>query len=105
MRTDARDRFGTLLEQRFTRSQIAEMCNGAGLVDLRFRPGLLLVCGGLKGLIMLTSTSKALTGNATSILFSAFTPLTKAVVDRAPFFVIGCGFRNLSDVVLIEKII
>ena len=36
MRTDARDRFGTPLEQRFTRSQIAEMCNAAGLVDLRF---------------------------------------------------------------------
>jgi SAM-dependent methyltransferase len=36
MRTDARDRFGTPLEQRFTRAQIHEMCTAAGLVDLRF---------------------------------------------------------------------
>lgn len=38
MRTDARDRFGTPLEQRFTRSQICEMCAAGGLVDLRFSP-------------------------------------------------------------------
>jgi SAM-dependent methyltransferase len=38
MRTDARDRFGTPLEQRFTRAQIREMCTDAGLVDLRFSP-------------------------------------------------------------------
>jgi SAM-dependent methyltransferase len=38
MRTDARDRFGTPLEQRFTRAQIRQMCNAAGLVDLRFSP-------------------------------------------------------------------
>ena len=49
MRTDARDRFGTPLEQRFTRSQIAEMCNAAGLVDLRFRPGPYWCVVGLKG--------------------------------------------------------
>jgi SAM-dependent methyltransferase len=36
MRTDSRDRFGTPLEQRFTRHQIQSMCNAAGLVDLRF---------------------------------------------------------------------
>jgi hypothetical protein len=36
MRTDARDRFGTPLEQRFTRAQITEMCEQAGLVDLTF---------------------------------------------------------------------
>ena len=39
MRTDSRDRFGTPLEQRFTRAQIREMCTSAGLVDLRFSPG------------------------------------------------------------------
>ncbi len=38
LRTDARDRFGTPLEQRFSRAQIREMCNAAGLVDLRFSP-------------------------------------------------------------------
>jgi SAM-dependent methyltransferase len=38
MRTDARDRFGTPLEQRFTRAQIRAMCTAAGLVDLRFSP-------------------------------------------------------------------
>jgi SAM-dependent methyltransferase len=38
MRTDARDRFGTPLEQRFSRAQIREMCTAAGLVDLRFSP-------------------------------------------------------------------
>jgi len=38
MRTDARDRFGTPLEQRFTRAQIRQMCIAAGLQDLRFSP-------------------------------------------------------------------
>ena len=36
MRTDALDRFGTRLEQRFTRAEIAAMMTKAGLVDLRF---------------------------------------------------------------------
>lgn len=36
MRTDARDRFGTPLEQRFTRAQIESMMLKAGLVDIRF---------------------------------------------------------------------
>jgi len=39
LRTDARDRFGTPLEQRFSRAQIRQMCSAAGLVDLRFSPG------------------------------------------------------------------
>ncbi len=36
MRTDARDRFGTPLEQRFTRAQIERMMLDAGLTDIRF---------------------------------------------------------------------
>ena len=36
LRTDARDRFGTPLERRFSRAQIRAMCTAAGLVDLRF---------------------------------------------------------------------
>ena len=36
MRTDARDRFGTPLEQRFTRHQIGEMMKLAGLVNVYF---------------------------------------------------------------------
>lgn len=36
MRTDARDRFGTPLEQRFTRSQIESMMRSAGLIDVKF---------------------------------------------------------------------
>ena len=36
MRTDALDRFGTRLEQRFSRARIAEMMAAAGLVDVRF---------------------------------------------------------------------
>jgi SAM-dependent methyltransferase len=36
MRTDSRDRFGTSLEQRFTRKEIAAMLSAAGLEDLRF---------------------------------------------------------------------
>lgn len=39
MRTDALDRFGTRLEQRFTKPEIAEMMSAAGLVDVRFREG------------------------------------------------------------------
>jgi SAM-dependent methyltransferase len=36
MRTDARDRFGTPLEQRFSRSQITQMMAEAELIDLKF---------------------------------------------------------------------
>lgn len=36
MRTDSLDRFGTRLEQRFTRAQITAMCEAAGLGDIRF---------------------------------------------------------------------
>ena len=37
MRTDALDRFGTRLEQRFTKKEIQDMMFAAGLVDVRFR--------------------------------------------------------------------
>lgn len=36
MRTDALDRFGTRLEQRFHKDEIAAMMTGAGLTDIRF---------------------------------------------------------------------
>ncbi len=36
MRTDSRDRFGTPLEQRFTRKQIENMMHEAGLMDIVF---------------------------------------------------------------------
>ena len=36
MRTDSRDRFGTPLEHRFTRKEIAQMMAEAGLIDVRF---------------------------------------------------------------------
>lgn len=36
MRTDSRDRFGTPLEQRFTRAQVEAMMTAAGLRDIRF---------------------------------------------------------------------
>jgi SAM-dependent methyltransferase len=39
MRTDAYDRFGTRLEQRFTRAEIEEMMRTAGLEDIRFSDG------------------------------------------------------------------
>ena len=39
MRNDALDRFGTRLEQRFTREQIAEMMRDAGLERVVFRDG------------------------------------------------------------------
>jgi SAM-dependent methyltransferase len=39
MRTDALDRFGTRLEKRFRRDQIAAMLEAAGLVDIRFSEG------------------------------------------------------------------
>jgi SAM-dependent methyltransferase len=38
MRTDALDRFGTRLEQRFTRLQITAMLESAGLSNIRFSP-------------------------------------------------------------------
>lgn len=36
MRTDALDRFGTRLEQRFTKAEVEQMMGEAGLVDIRF---------------------------------------------------------------------
>lgn len=36
LRTDSRDRFGTPLEQRFTRSEITAMMDRVGLEDVRF---------------------------------------------------------------------
>jgi hypothetical protein len=36
MRTDALDRFGTRLEQRFTRDEIKQMMRNAGLENIRF---------------------------------------------------------------------
>ena len=36
MRTDALDRFGTRLEQRFTRAEIESMLHTAGVADVRF---------------------------------------------------------------------
>lgn len=36
MRTDALDRFGTRLEQRFTRAEVEAMMRSAGLTDIRF---------------------------------------------------------------------
>jgi ubiquinone/menaquinone biosynthesis C-methylase UbiE len=44
MRTDALDRFGTRLEQRFTRAQISEMMTDAGLENIRFSDGFPFWC-------------------------------------------------------------
>lgn len=44
LRTDARDRFGTRLEQRFSRKQIAEMMAAAGLERIQFRDGIPYWC-------------------------------------------------------------
>jgi SAM-dependent methyltransferase len=47
MRTDALDRFGTRLEQRFTRGQIEQMMRDAGLKQIRFsdQPPYWVACG------------------------------------------------------------
>lgn len=47
MRTDALDRFGTRLEQRFTRPEIESMMRHAGLTDIRFseRAPFWVACG------------------------------------------------------------
>jgi hypothetical protein len=44
MRTDALDRFGTRLEQRFTRVEIDRMMRDAGLENVRFSDGLPYWC-------------------------------------------------------------
>ena len=44
MRTDALDRFGTRLEQRFTRAEIAKMMTAAGLENIRFSDGIPFWC-------------------------------------------------------------
>jgi ubiquinone/menaquinone biosynthesis C-methylase UbiE len=50
MRTDSRDRFGTPLEQRFTRSEITVMMQAAGLEDVQFSESFPFWCAvGRKG--------------------------------------------------------
>ncbi len=50
MRTDALDRFGTRLEQRFTRNQIQIMMESAGLENIRFSEDLPYWCAvGIRG--------------------------------------------------------
>ena len=51
MRTDALDRFGTRLEQRFSRDQIRQMMIDAGLADIRFsdRMPFWVACGTKRG--------------------------------------------------------
>jgi SAM-dependent methyltransferase len=50
MRTDALDRFGTRLEQRFTREEVRTMMEAAGLGEIRFREGAPYWCAvGVKG--------------------------------------------------------
>lgn len=44
MRTDALDRFGTCLEQRFTKEEINKMMEAAGLENIRFSEGLPYWC-------------------------------------------------------------
>lgn len=48
MPTDALDRFGTRLEQRFSRDEIERMMRSAGLTDIRFsdREPYWVACGG-----------------------------------------------------------
>jgi hypothetical protein len=51
LRTDALDRFGTRLEQRFTRAEIQQMMEEAGLEDIVFRDGVpyWVACGRRRG--------------------------------------------------------
>ena len=49
MRTDALDRFGTRLEQRFTKREIREMMEEAGLEDIRFSETSFWTAVGYKG--------------------------------------------------------
>jgi hypothetical protein len=44
MRTDALDRFGTRLEQRFTKEQIFQMMTKAGLQDIQFNKNVPFWC-------------------------------------------------------------
>jgi hypothetical protein len=49
MRSNARDRLGTPLEQRFTAPEIKKMLTDAGMADIRFRDGFPYWCAvGLK---------------------------------------------------------
>jgi SAM-dependent methyltransferase len=58
MRTDARDRFGTPLEQRFRKEQIESMMLEAGLVDIRFSEAAPYWCAlGFKSPLLNTLTS------------------------------------------------
>jgi hypothetical protein len=51
MRTDALDRFGTRLEQRFSRAEIESMMSAAGLVNIQFseREPYWVACGRRRG--------------------------------------------------------
>jgi hypothetical protein len=48
MRTDARDRFGTRLEKRFTKEEVREMMERAGLTDIKFGDKVFWTAVGIK---------------------------------------------------------
>ena len=50
MRSNSRDRLGTPLEQRFTKAEMEEMLNAAGVYEVKFREGFPYWCAvGIKG--------------------------------------------------------
>jgi len=44
MRTDSLDRFGTRLEQRFTKNEIEQMMLNSGLINIKFNKSLPYWC-------------------------------------------------------------
>lgn len=58
MRTDSLDRFGTRLESRFTKAEIRQMLEDAGLEQIKFRDGVPYWCAvGVKKLREMTKTN------------------------------------------------
>ena len=68
MRTDALDRFGTKLEQRFTRAEIEQMMKDAGLTDIRFsdREPYWVACGVRTGTPSVTKRTTSAKRRATT---------------------------------------
>ena len=84
MRTDARDRFGTPLEQRFTRVQIDSMMRAAGLIEIRFSEEAPYWCAvGLKDIApVVTNPLKSVLARSNNQQLAAEPPLARNSLDR-----------------------
>ena len=102
MRTDALDRFGTRLEQRFSRLQILDMMERAGLTDIKFNSDIPFWCAvGYKSKADTGSPSKriVIVVNRDSFFLSHRLPFAKALLDKGMRVTIVAEDTGYSEVI------